>query len=155
LFSYRVCGKFMNHNNELYGERMIHIKDHNTHDMFDSFAFLGPKCKKFIEKSWGKLFREQILSELPLHKIVAKYDQLNGRPTKELCAMLGVMILQQMFDLTDEEAINQFAFNIEWHYALNIICDSDWETKIYLLPYSIASTVRSATSGNYLDSKLA
>ena len=69
--------------------------------------------------------------------------------------MLGVMILQQMFDLTDEEAINQFAFNIEWHYALNITYDSDWETKIYLLPYSIAFTVRSATSGNYLDSKLA
>ena len=116
---------------------MIHIKDHKTLDMFDSFSFLGPKRKKLIEKSWGKLFREQILSELPVHKIVEKYDRLNGRPTKELYAMLGVMILQQMFDLTDEEAANQFAFNIEWHYALNITCDSDVDS--YLCPKTLWS----------------
>jgi hypothetical protein len=51
-----------------------------------------------------------------------------GRPTKELYAMLGVMILQQMQDLTDEETIHQFAFNIEWHYALGITDESDDES---------------------------
>jgi hypothetical protein len=139
----------MNHNNELSGERMIHIKDHKTLDMFDSFAFLGPKRKKLIEKSWGKLFREQILSELPVHKIVEKYDQLNGRPTKELYAMLGVMILQQMFDLTDEEAVNQFAFNIEWHYALNITCDSDVDS--YLCPKTLWSMRKLLTEQELYD----
>jgi hypothetical protein len=128
---------------------MIHVKDHKTLDMFDFFAFLGPKRKKLIEKSWGKLFREQILSELPVHKIVAKYDWLKGRPTKELHAVLGVMILQQMFDLTDEEAVNQFAFNIEWHYALNITCDSDVDS--YLCPKTLWSMRKLLTEQELYD----
>jgi len=39
--------------------------------------------------------------------------------------MLGLVLLQQQHELTDEEAIRQFAFNIEWHYALNITDASD------------------------------
>jgi len=58
-------------------------------------------------------------------KIFKNYQWAMGRPTKELYAMLGVMILQQMHDLTDGETIHQYAFNIEWHYALDITDDSD------------------------------
>ena len=35
------------------------------------------------------------------------------------------MVLQQSLDLTDEETIEQFAFNTQWHYALNITEESD------------------------------
>ena len=37
-----------------------------------------------------------------------------------------ITFLQQMEDLTDEEAIRQFAFNIMWHYALNVTDPSDF-----------------------------
>ena len=84
---------------------MIHIKDHKTLNIFDPFGFLGPKRKKLIETSWAKLFRDHILFELPVDKIFKNYQWAMGRPTKELYAMLGVMILQQMHDLTDEETI--------------------------------------------------
>ena len=109
---------------------MIHTKDHKTLNIFDPFGFLGPKRKQLIESSWAKLFREHILSELPVHKIIENYNRLKGRPTKELYAMLGLMILQQTHDYTDQEAIHQFAFNIEWHYALNVTSDSDVESYI-------------------------
>ena len=48
-----------------------------------------------------------------------------GRPTKEIRTVLGVLILQQLFDLTDQETVRQFAFNTEWHYALNIRLEDD------------------------------
>jgi hypothetical protein len=38
---------------------------------------------------------------------------------------LGVLVLQQAFDLTDMETVEQFAFNLQWHYALNITEESD------------------------------
>ncbi|RNC67967.1 MAG: hypothetical protein ED859_12190 [Desulfuromonadales bacterium] len=44
--------------------------------------------------------------------------------------MLGTVILQQMQDLTDEETIRQFAFNIEWHYALNVTDPSDFSSYV-------------------------
>jgi hypothetical protein len=42
--------------------------------------------------------------------------------------MLGIVLLQQMEDLTDEEAVRQFAFNILWHYALNVTDPSDFSS---------------------------
>lgn len=104
---------------------MIHIKDHKTPDMFDPFPFLGPKRKQRIEESWAKVFREHILTTLPVEKVFSKYDPVFGAPTKELYSMIGLMVLQQMNDLTDEEAVDQFAYNLQWHYALNITSAAD------------------------------
>ncbi len=39
--------------------------------------------------------------------------------------MIGLMILPQMHDLTDEQAVEQFCFNIQWYYALNITSPED------------------------------
>ncbi len=104
---------------------MIHIKDHKTPDMFDPFPFLGPKRKQRIEESWAKVFREHILPTLPVEKIFSKYDPVFGAPTKELYAMIGLMVIQQMHNLTDEEAVDQFAYNLQWQYALNITRTDD------------------------------
>jgi hypothetical protein len=106
-------------------ELMINIKDHKTLNIFEPFPFLGPKRRTLIETSWAKLFRDHILFGLPVDQVFKKYHWAMGRPTKELYAMLGVMILQQMHDFTDEETIHQYAFNMEWHYALDITDDSD------------------------------
>lgn len=104
---------------------MIHIKDHKQLDMFNPFEHLGPKRLALLETSWAHLFREEILHNLPVETLFPHFDQLKGRPTKELYAMLGIVLLQQMEDLTDEEAVHQFAFNIMWHYALNVTDPSD------------------------------
>jgi hypothetical protein len=114
---------------------MIHIKDHKTPDMFDPFPFLGPKRKQRIEESWAKVFREHILTTLPVEKIFSKYDPVFGAPTKELYSMIGLMVLQQMNDLTDEEAVDQFAYNLQWHYALNITSSAD--TAAYVSPKTL------------------
>ncbi|MFO7763931.1 MAG: hypothetical protein R6V61_09390, partial [Wenzhouxiangellaceae bacterium] len=89
---------------------MFFTKDHKTLDMFDPLEHLGPRRRKLLENSWAHLFREEILPFLPVQKLLVHYSELQGRPTKELYAMLGLMILQQMHDLTDEEAVTEFAF---------------------------------------------
>jgi hypothetical protein len=104
---------------------MYHIKDHKTIDMFDLFAHLGQKRRGLLDSTWAKLFRDEILPVLPVHLLKEHYDPINGRPTKELYAMMGAMILQQMQDLTDQQAVEQFSFNTMWHFALNITNPSD------------------------------
>lgn len=117
---------------------MIYTKDHKTFDMFDPFPEFGSKRKQLLKQSWAELFRDEILPELPVHLLAKHFNEVSGRPTKELYAMLGFMVLQQMFDLTDEEAVNQFAFNRQWHYALNITGHSDEET--YVCPKTLWNT---------------
>jgi hypothetical protein len=104
---------------------MIHTRDHQTDYLFDPWDYLGPKRKKLLTESWAGVFREHILRELPVHKIAPYFSEGSGRPTKELYAALGGLIFQQMHDLTDEETIDEFCFNIKWHYALDIPGESD------------------------------
>jgi hypothetical protein len=104
---------------------MIYAKDHKTSMMFDPWWYLGPKRQKLLKESWPGLFREYILNELPVEKVAKQFRYDFGRPTKELYCALGVLVLQQTKDLSDEEAIRQLAFNTEWHYALDITEDTD------------------------------
>jgi hypothetical protein len=39
--------------------------------------------------------------------------------------MLGLVLIQQMEDCTDKDAVDNFALNIKWQYALNITDESD------------------------------
>ncbi|MDD2338502.1 MAG: transposase [Geobacteraceae bacterium] len=109
---------------------MIHVKDHKQYDMFNPFEHLGPKRLALLESSWAHLFREEILHKLPAVKLFPLYSKLTGRRTKELYAMLGLVLLQQMEDLSDEETVHQFAFNIMWQYALNVTDATDFSSYV-------------------------
>jgi competence protein ComGF len=130
------------------GDLMFYTKDHKTIDMFDPFTFLETKRRTLLDSTWACLFREEILTELPVELLSTTYHDFMGRPTKELYAMLGLMIIQQMEDLSDEEAVRQFAFNIQWHYALNITGNSD--KACYICPKTIW-TMRDQLSQPMLD----
>ena len=62
--------------------------------------------------------------------------------------MLGGLILQQAFDLTDEEAVMQLSFNIQWHYALNITDETD--SAKYISPKTLWN-MRKIVTENGLD----
>ncbi len=104
---------------------MFHVKNHKQLNIFDPWGHLGPKRRKLLDKSWSGLFQQKILPKLPVETLRSRYHDWNGRPTKELYSMMGMMVLQQMHDLTDDQAVEQFCFNIQWHYALNITNPSD------------------------------
>jgi hypothetical protein len=130
---------------------MIYIKNHRQQDLFDPWDFLSPKRRELLEQSWAGLFRRELLSELPVDEVASSFSDDLGRRTKELHTVLGTLILQQTHDLTDEETVSQLAFNIEWHYALNITEESD--SAKYMCPKTLWN-MRSITVENGLDAML-
>jgi len=104
---------------------MFHVKNHKQLNIFDPWGHLGPKRRALLDNAWSGLFQQKILPTLPVETLRSHYHDWNGRPTKELYSMMGLMVLQQMHDLTDDQAVEQFCFNIQWHYALNITNASD------------------------------
>ena len=114
---------------------MINVKDHKQRDMFNPFAHLGVKRLALLETSWAHMFREEILHKLPVEKLFPFYDELQGRRSKELYAMLGLIIIQQMEDCTDLDAVDNFALNLKWQYALNITDASDFAS--YVAPRTL------------------
>lgn len=132
-------------------ENMIRIKNHNQTELFAPWDFLSPKRKKMLSESWAGLFQEEILTQLPVKELASYFNSDFGRPTKELHTVLGTLIIQQMFDLTDEETVSQLAFNMQWHYALNLTEESD-DAK-YICPKTLWN-MRKIVIENALDELL-
>jgi len=130
---------------------MIRIKCHNQRALFDEWAFLGDKRRQLLSNSWASLFREHLLQTLPVREMMPFFSQRTGRPTKELYTVLGTLLLQQVHDLTDLETVEALAFNIQWHYALNLTEDSD--AVKYLCPKTLWS-MRKILVENALDQVL-
>ena len=129
---------------------MITIKNHKQLEIFDPWAHLSPKRRQMLEQGWPGLLQKEILGELPVEKLMPFFCSNNGRPSKELSAVLGVLVLQQTMDLTDEEAVQSLAFDIRWHYAMNITEESDFAK--YMCPKTLWH-MRSIVAENHLESE--
>lgn len=130
---------------------MIKVKNPNQLYIFDPWTFLTPKRRQMLDSGWPGLFREFILPTIPVNEVFKHFNSSFGRPTKELFSSLGALVLQQTFDLTDEETVEQFAFNIQWHYSLNISEESD-DAK-YISPKTLWNC-RNIISQNGLEDKI-
>jgi len=107
---------------------MITVKDHHTERLFDPWEYLGPKRRKLLDSSWSGVFRRYLLEKLPVSMLARYFDEVMGRPSKELFTAMGSLILQQLHDLSDPEVTRALAFNLDWHYALDITDESDAST---------------------------
>lgn len=130
---------------------MIRPRDPRQGSLIDPWGHLGPKRRRLLENSWAGLFRQEILTELPVEQLAREFRPDFGRPAKELSTVLGVLALQQMHDLTDAETVNHLAFNQQWHYALDIPSESD--AAKYMCPKTLW-TMRQKVMEQELDTLL-
>ena len=86
-------------------------------------VLLSPQKIARLEKNhWAGGFRHKALPVLLTNEETFRplFCEDNGRPNKPVAATLGVIILKEMFDLTDEAALDHFDFNNAWQYAVNV-----------------------------------
>ena len=83
-----------------------------TGGLFDRQSELGEK-------------RRRLLDDLPIEELLPYFDDRMGRPSKDLQIVIGVLILQQLYDLSDAATVEALAFNITWHHALDLRTEAD------------------------------
>jgi hypothetical protein len=121
--------------------------------------YFHPRKLELLKKSWAEVFRNHVLPQLPVAQIAKHFDETMGRPTKELRAMCGAGVLQQFFDLTDEETRDQLSFNQQWHYALDVLDQADqiislktlWTCRFLLLNDELAQPIFDAVTDGLAD----
>jgi hypothetical protein len=66
------------------------------------------------------VFRKEALPLIDEERFAPMYCPDNGRPNRAVETVLGVHILKEMFNLTDQEALEQLEFNLLWHHGLRL-----------------------------------
>ena len=104
---------------------MFTLRDRRTGELFDRWSDLGDKRRCLLERSWAGVFRNHLLVELPVDDLCRHLDERMGRPSKDLHVVIGVLLLQQLHDLSDAATVEALAFNMAWHYALDTRSEAD------------------------------
>lgn len=98
---------------------MLRRRDRNG-VLFDPWAHLDERRRKLLDQSWAGVFRTHLLDRMPVCALAPRFSAGQGRPSKEVEVALGVLVLQQMHDLSDEETVQAVLFDTRWQYALGL-----------------------------------
>ena len=74
-----------------------------------------------LEGTWGQQYRASALPLIDETLFARFFHENNGRPNKSVRLVVSVLIFKEMFDLTDDEALEQLEWNAMWHYALDVL----------------------------------
>ena len=89
----------------------------------DDLPSVLPEAKlKRLESQWPGIFRREILPMLLAAEaeFAGLYHGLLGAPNKPVAALLGLLILKEFHDYTDEQTLEAVEFNLQWQYALQL-----------------------------------
>ena len=81
---------------------------------------LGAEKVRRLEKSWAKPFLDQVLPLIQEESFAEMYCLDNGAPNKSIRTLVALHLLKDQYDFTDEETMQMFEWNTQWHYALDV-----------------------------------
>ncbi len=96
------------------------IRKPSQQRLFDPFeGVISSAGRRHIEHGWQGLFREVILEQMPVEKI-SKGLCDSGRPTFELHAIIGLLLIRDFQGWTVPETHEAVLFRADVQYALNL-----------------------------------
>lgn len=97
---------------------------------------LSPSLRTRLESSWAQVFRDQVLPLLMRKE--GDYAMLygkTGRPNFSVARLVGLCLLQEWNDLSDQEALDAYSFDIRWRYALDVSDEEDYLSRRSLVEF--------------------
>ena len=87
--------------------------------LFDPINQMPKYLQDILNKSWAKAFNENIFSKINEENFSVLYSDKASRPNSPINVIIGLLIIKEIFQQTDEELIGSIHFDIRYQYALN------------------------------------
>ena len=88
--------------------------------LWQSEFLITPRKARLMRRSWAQVFRNEAVPLIDEERFAEMYSPDMGRPNRAVQTVPGVLVLKEMFDLTDIEALEELEFNLLWHHALGL-----------------------------------
>ena len=104
--------------------------------LFGIESKVSPSLRTRLESSWAQLFRCEVLPILLRREddYAALYGK-TGRPNFSVARLLGLCLLQEWNDVSDQEALDSYSFDIRWRYALDVSDEEDYLSRRSLVEF--------------------
>ena len=85
----------------------------------DSLYGLTEREKKALEKSWAKVFADEVFPTIDEERFRVLYSEKDSRPNTPVNIIVGALILKELFGLSDDEVVETLMFDHRFQYALH------------------------------------
>ncbi len=85
----------------------------------DAFLNLSPRVQRFVQKSWATGFSDIVFPAINETRFAVLYsDNPASRPNAPVNAVIGSLLLKEMFSMTDEELLESILCDVRFQVAL-------------------------------------
>lgn len=86
--------------------------------IFDRSLHLTERERKCLENSWAKVFSDEIFPAIDEERFRVLYSENASRPNTPVNVIVGALIIKELFDLSDDEVVENLMLDIHYQYAL-------------------------------------
>ena len=98
----------------------FHLNNAQQMAMYDSLLSLTERERKYLNNSWAETFSKKIFPFIAEDRFSILYsDNPASRPNNPVNVYFGLLILREIFNQSDEEALNSLMFDIRYQHALH------------------------------------
>ena len=87
--------------------------------LFEPITQMPKYLQDILNKSWAKAFNDYIFPQINEERFSVLYSNKASRPNTPINVILGLLIIKEIFQQTDEELIGSLHFDVRYQYALN------------------------------------
>ena len=84
------------------------------------WAHLPEKTMARLEADWCGVWQQEVLPMIDERLFSGLYCRNDGRASKATSDMVGIMILKDFEDLTNEKTVGRVMLDVGWQYALDM-----------------------------------
>ena len=97
------------------------FRKNDTHQMTlnDSYFGLTEREKKALEKSWAKVFADDVFPMIDENRFECLYSDKASRPNTPVNVIIGALIIKELFNLSDDEIVEDILLDPRFQYALH------------------------------------
>ena len=87
--------------------------------LFDATTWMSDREKRFLEKSWAKVFADEIFPRIDEQLFAPMYSKADSRPNTPVNVMIGALLLKELNGMSDDDILNAMLFDIRFKVALH------------------------------------
>lgn len=85
----------------------------------DAFLNLTERERKALENSWAQTFSEELFPAIDEKPFNVLYSDKASRPNTPVNVIIGALIIKELFDLSDDEMVENLMLDLHYQYALH------------------------------------
>lgn len=93
-------------------------EEHKQENLMSTVKQMPANARKLLKENWSSVFYEEMFCNIDEERFEVLYSDKKSRPNKPVNELVSLMIIQEVFDLTDEKLKEGYHFDLRINNAL-------------------------------------